>query len=131
MRGVSVALVLGSAAAGAAAPVPAGPMPDPLAWGYLGVRVDTGTVRVRDIEPGTPAARAGLQAGDELVRIGSLQPRTFDEVAEHISSFRPGSRLRVEVRRGAETKAFTVRLGVRPADLAPPPNRTRPPGVLP
>jgi serine protease Do len=106
-------------------PVPAEPPPDPLAWGYLGIRVEQGTLEIRGVEPDTPAEKAGLLAGDEIVKIGNLEPRTFDEVAEHIGTFRPGSRLRVEVRRGETTKTFTVRLGVRPADLPPPPIRNR------
>ena len=106
------------------APVPAGPPPDPLALGYLGVRVEPGTLRIVGIEAGTPAARAGLQPNDEFVRVGDLRPQTFDEVAEHISTFRPGTVLRVEVRRGADVRDFTVRLGVRPAEL-PSPFRSR------
>ena len=108
------------------APVPAEPLPDPLAWGYLGIRVEQGTLEVRGVEAGTPAERAGLRPGDELVQIGKLVPRTFEEVAEHISTFRPGSRLKVKVRRDGSIKEFSVRLGVRPADLPPPPNKNRP-----
>lgn len=106
-------------------PVPTEPPPDPLAWGYLGIRVEQGTLEIRGVEPDTPADKAGLQPGDEIVKIGKLEPRTFEEVAEHIGTFRPGSRLRVEVRRGDATITFTVRLGVRPADLPPPPIRNR------
>ena len=106
-------------------PVPLEAPPDPLAWGYLGVRVDSGTLRLAGVEPQTPAAKAGLQPGDEIVRIGDLTPATFEQVAEHISSFRPGSLLKVEVRRDGEVKTYTVRLGVRPNDLGPPPNRGR------
>jgi S1-C subfamily serine protease len=102
------------------APVPADPPPDPLAWGYLGVRVATGSLMISQIEPNTPAARAGLRVDDDLIEIGSLKPHSFDEVAEHIATFRPGTVLRVVVRRGAETKAFTIRLGVRPPDLPTP-----------
>lgn len=109
------------------APVPPEPLPDPLAWGYLGVRVDQGSLRIRSVEPDTPASKAGLQPEDEFVRVGTLKPETFDEVAEHISGFRPGSLLQVEVRRGSETKTFKVRLGVRPPELPPPPFRTRVP----
>jgi S1-C subfamily serine protease len=110
------------------APVPADPPPDPLAWGYLGVQVDPGTLRINDVRPGTPAAKAGLQASDEFVRVGELRPQTFDEVAEHIGTFRPGSTLKVEVRRGSERKTFSVRLGVRPPEFpAPPPIRPRVP----
>jgi|YNPBryunderm2012_1023409.scaffolds.fasta_scaffold62286_2 S1-C subfamily serine protease len=108
------------------APVPAEPLPDPLAWGYLGIRVEQGTLEVRGVEAGTPAERAGLRPGDEIVQIGELIPQTFEEVAEHISSFRPGSRLKVKVRRDGTMMTFIVRLGVRPADLPPPPIKNRP-----
>ncbi len=109
---------------------PDAPPPDPLAWGYLGVRVEGGTLRLSGVEPQTPAAKAGLQPGDEIVRIGNLTPTTFEQVAEHICSFRPGSMLRVVVRRDGEEKTYVVRLGVRPGELGPPPNRTRFPGQL-
>lgn len=108
------------------APIPPEPMPDPLAWGYLGIRVNQGSLIISGVEPNTPAAKAGLQESDLIVRIGELEPQTFDEVAEHISTFRPGSRLKVVVRRGDAEKSYVVRLGVRPADLPPPPSSVLP-----
>lgn len=99
------------------APVPAEPAPDPLSLGYLGVRVDgSDSLRISGIDPGTPAAKAGLLPNDEFVRVGDLKPASFAEVAEHIKARRPGTVLTVEVRRGDETKRFAVRLGVRPSE---------------
>src|SRR5438067_7875226 len=91
------------------APVPADPPPDPLAWGYLGVRVTQQTLRISQVEPGTPAAKAGIQPEDEIVKVGTLRPRGFEEVADHISSFRPGATMKVEVMRNGEKKEFTVK----------------------
>jgi len=108
------------------APVPAEKPHDPQEWGYLGVRVNNGTLQIVSIEPNTPASKAGLLPDDEFTKIGSLTPTKFEEVAEHISSFRPGSWMKVEVRRGTEIKSFIVKLGVRPPDLPPPPVRGRP-----
>ena len=102
------------------APVPVEPPPDPLAWGYLGVKVNSPSLKIASVEPHTPAAKAGLQPDDDIIQIGTLKPHSFDEVAEHIATFRPGTVLRVVVRRGGETKTFTVRLGVRPPNLDPP-----------
>jgi len=113
------------------APVPIEKPHDPQEWGYLGVRVTQGTLQIVSIEPNTPAAKAGLMPNDEFTRVGSLTPSSFEQVAEHISSFRPGSWMRVEVRRGAETKSFIVKLGVRPSDLPPPPVKGRPMPELP
>lgn len=109
-----------------AAPVPKPADPDPLSWGYLGVRVMQGQLRLTAVEPNTPAARAGLLAEDELVSVGTLTKlKSFDDVAEHISNFRPGSLMKVQVKRGNDLKIFEVRLGVRPIELGPPPNKRR------
>ena len=108
------------------APVPKLPPPDPLAWGYLGVKVPQGTMTLSSVEPDGPAIKAGLLADDEIVALGTLtKPKSFDEVAEHIASFRPGSQMKVTVRRNNEEKSFVVTLGVRPVELGPPPNRSR------
>ena len=124
MSGMTLALML--AGTTAAAPVPADPMPDPLAWGYLGVRT-TGLEELTfgTVDPGTAAARAGLRPGDHVIRIGKLRPRNFSEMANYVSSFRPGTELTVEVRRGNESRTVTVRLGVRPPEAGPPPVRDR------
>ena len=108
-------------AVGVLAPVPADPPPDPLAWGYLGVRVTPETLRISQVEPGTPAAKAGIHAEDEIVQVGTIKPRRFEEVAIHISSFRPGATMKVVVMRNGERKEFTVKLGVRPREALPPP----------
>lgn len=108
------------------APVPADPRPDPLAWGYLGVSFAMpGGVQIGRVDPGTPAAKAGILPGDDIVRVGSLKARQYEDVVEYISSFRPGTVLTVEVRRNGETKVFTVKLAVRPPEAGAPPPRNR------
>ena len=81
------------------------------------------------VEPGTAAARAGLRPGDQVLQVGTLKPRNFTEMARYVSSFRPGTELKLEVRRGSETKTFTIRLGVRPPEAGPPPPRDQLPGL--
>jgi len=103
------------------APVPADPRPDPLAWGYLGVRFAAqGSVQIGNVEPGTPAAKAGIQPGDDLVKVGNLRARQYEQVVDYISSFRPGTVVKIEVMRNGETKVFTVTLAARPRDIDPP-----------
>lgn len=99
------------------APVPPEAPPDPLARGYMGVTVGTGSLTVERVERGLPADKAGLRSGDVLVRVGTLQPQTFDQVIAHICSFRPGAVVEIEVQRGSERKTVRVKLGCRPADL--------------
>lgn len=97
------------------APVPQPPPPDPLARGYLGISVPTTGLTVSTVEPNTPAARAGLRPGDRLLRVGSLEPQSFDQVIAHICGYRPGAVVDVEVDRSGEKKVFKVRLAVRDA----------------
>ena len=114
------------AAVSVLSPVPADPRPDPLAWGYLGVRfAQPGSLQIGNVEAGTPAAKAGIQPGDEFVKVGNLRAKGYEEVIEYISSFRPGTTLKIEVRRNGETKEFTVKLGVRPPEAGVPLPRNR------
>lgn len=99
------------------APVPPELPPDPMARGYMGITVGNGTLTVERVEPNLPAQKAGLRAGDILVRVGTLQPQNFEQVIAHITSFRPGAVVEIEVQRGSERKTFKVKLACRPPEL--------------
>ncbi len=104
------------------APVPADPPPDPLGRGYLGAYFATsapsGQLTIDRVEPGTPAANAGITSGDVIVRVGHAEPKTFEELVAHITAFRPGAVVDVVATRDGERKKFKVKLMVRdvPAD---------------
>lgn len=99
------------------APVPPEKPPDPLARGYMGITVQTGALSIERVEPGLPAAKAGVQAGDVILRLGTLEPQTFEQVVAHICSFRPGAVVELEVQRGNQRKTFKVKLASRPLEL--------------
>jgi S1-C subfamily serine protease len=101
------------------APVPPETAPDPMGRGYLGITLGEGVVIGR-VEPGKPAAKAGLRDGDVIVRVGTLHPNNYSEVIAHVCSFRPGAVIELEVRRGSERKVFKVKLGLRPPELDAP-----------
>ncbi len=101
----------------ALAPVPPEVKPDPMGRGYMGITVATGSLTIERVEPGLPAFKAGLRSGDTLVRVGVLEPQTFDQVIAHITSFRPGAVVEIEVMRGSARKQFKVRLAARPEEL--------------
>ena len=99
------------------APIPPEPQPDPLARGYMGIRIQSGTLTIESVEAGMPAAKAGIQPSDVILRVGTLEPRLFEEVVTHICSFRPGAIVEIEVQRGSEKKVFKVKLATRPIEL--------------
>ena len=115
-----LAIALMGLSASPGAPVPKDPAPNPLAWSYMGVRVQNvvdgadAPLQITAPEPGTPAFKAGLQVGDVLVRVGSIRPKTFEDVQRYIFDLRPGSVIAVEVKRGTETKTVKMRLEERP-----------------
>jgi regulator of sigma E protease len=71
------------------------------------------TPRIGDVMPDTPAARAGLEAGDLVVRVGEKQIETWEELAAGIRETGAGKDLPLTVRRGQEEIQVTVRPELR------------------
>jgi carboxyl-terminal processing protease len=82
-------------------------------FGGLGLEVDTidGLVRVVSPMPGTPAARAGLQRGDLIVRFDD-QPVLGMALSDATSRMRgqPGSAITLTIRRDGFEEEFSVTL---------------------
>ena len=83
------------------------------AFGGLGLQVDMveGLVRVVAAMPGTPAARAGLQSGDLIVRLDD-QPVPGMALTDAISRMRgePGTPVALRIRRAGHEEEFSVSL---------------------
>jgi PDZ domain-containing protein len=73
------------------------------------VEVSGGGVRVSAVIPGSPAA-GKLREGDVIVSVDGRPVRLASEVVETTSRARAGDEVTVEVRRGEETRIFTIRL---------------------
>jgi carboxyl-terminal processing protease len=82
-------------------------------FGGVGLQVEPGEGAVRVIAPmpGTPAARAGLQPGDLIVRVDE-QPLAGVPLPDAIAMMRgaPGTPVSVTVRRSGRGEEFTVSL---------------------
>lgn len=86
-------------------------------------------VLVTDIQPGSPAARAGLRAGDIILSVDGRE--VADPVAMRyiVSTREPNSEVRLEVVRDRQRMPLTARLGLPPE--IPARNLTRiPPGNI-
>ena len=64
-----------------------------------------GHVRVIAVMPGSPAARAGLQVGDEIRAVGDQRIRTAQGLTEEIEEQQPGATVELSIRRNGERRA--------------------------
>lgn len=73
--------------------------------------------QVVSVEPGSPAARAGLLAGDRLISISDTDLR--GQALDLRSVLKPGTRVPVRVEREGVRRNVTVAITVRPASFSP------------
>ena len=88
-----------------------------VARGWLGI--STGQTSrpgalVVAVQPGGPANRAGLQAGDIIVRFGDRAIEQPEDVAGMTLELEPGSKVTLEVLRNGKREPVDVTLGTRP-----------------
>ena len=86
---------------------------------------DRGGVLVKAVHEGTPAARAGLRAGDVIVRAGKAEVADVDELREALSEAPDGKITLTIVRDRAET---SLNAEVEAPEHEDQPRRPRPPG---
>jgi S1-C subfamily serine protease len=79
----------------------------------FGFEADTGAI-VLNVEPGSPAAAAGLQPNDVITRIGDKAIETSADVHSAVRALPPGTRTEVQWKRGAEDRKAAVTLAARP-----------------
>jgi hypothetical protein len=77
-----------------------GIMPD-YAFSGKGLRMD-------GVTPGRPASKAGMKAGDIVLRMDNLLIRDIQDYMKALSSFEKGQTIEVEFRRGTEKKVVNV-----------------------
>lgn len=80
--------------------------------GYTG----PGGLDVYQVEPGTPADRAGLEPGDVILQADGKPVTTADALRKYIASKKPGDTLRLDVWSQGLKKFVAVNLEERPAE---------------
>jgi S1-C subfamily serine protease len=121
-------LVLGLALLGlawASAPAQAQPPARPPRVA-LGVMVeptrdaDRAGLVVRQVEPDSPAAKAGLRAGDTITKVEDKEVKDFEGLVNTLARHKPGDSLTFQVLRDGKEQDLKVTLGERPALLPGP-----------
>jgi putative serine protease PepD len=69
---------------------------------------------IQGVTPGSPAAGAGLRAGDVITGVDGAPVRDPDDLSQAVSGHDPGDEVEVEVSRDGEQRTFDVELGTRP-----------------
>jgi putative serine protease PepD len=83
---------------------------------YLGVAVETqnGAVRITQVRSGTPAAKAGLRAGDVVTAIDGNDVASADALTSAVSAKSPGDTISLTYTRDGTSHNVQVKLTTRP-----------------
>lgn len=94
--------------------------------GWLGVYLDQERDQpvVVEVIPDSPAAKAGLQVGDVIVRLGDAGPVARERMRAALAAAKAGDRMELTVRRGDKEHRVVVKLGDRPDGATPKPEPT-------
>jgi len=82
-----------------------------------GALIGPGTGNTPGVQPNTPAADAGLQDGDIIVKIDDRSIDGEHPLDATLSQHAPGDKVSIEVLRDGKTLTLSLTLGTRPADL--------------
>ena len=84
---------------------------------YLGIALTDGSdsARVVSVESGSPAERAGVEAGDAITAIDGQAVSTADDATTAINAKAPGDQVKLTIQRAGENITLDVTLGTRPA----------------
>jgi putative serine protease PepD len=84
---------------------------------FLGVSVSDGQngALVQDVAATTPAGKAGIQQGDEIVSLGGQSVQSADDLTTAMQSHKPGDKVSVTFLRGQSRQSVDVTLASRQA----------------
>jgi S1-C subfamily serine protease len=79
----------------------------------LGLGVDRGVV-ISDVTQGGPAAAAGIQRGDVMVRFNGHPVDTFEALLGELRQVQPGDKVQVELQRAGKRVTVSLTVGTQP-----------------
>ena len=76
----------------------------------FGLKQPTGAL-VASVEDGGPAAKAGIKAGDVILKFNGQAVASSSELPERVADVKPGSKATLEISRNGATKEIEVKVG--------------------
>jgi predicted metalloprotease with PDZ domain len=83
---------------------------------YLGVGFEPNSLLVTQVVRGGPADKAGLTAGDKLLKIGTVKVTTQEQVRQALAKHKPGDKIDLEVERGGKVTKLSAEVGAPSVD---------------
>ncbi len=98
--------------------------------GYLGIRIGPVTDDIADalglesnrgefvqaVEPGEPADRAGLRAGDIVIKVDGKDVTPDQTLSFLVANIEPGTRVPLEIIRDGQRRTVNITVGMRPSE---------------
>lgn len=83
---------------------------------YLGVQLEAldGGVQVVEVADGSPAAQAGVELEDVIVKVDGAAVKENNDIVAKVRTAKPGDKLKLTVKRGSAEKEIEVTLAAAP-----------------
>ncbi len=91
---------------------------DPTVSGGAGIAKSSTGSGASPIVSGSPAAKAGLQAGDIITAVNGTAVANVNQFVATIANYAPGNTVTLTVNRGGSSKSIKLTLGAQPASAA-------------
>ena len=82
----------------------------------FGVKNKEGAL-VANVQPDSPADKAGLKAGDVIIKMGKKKLKNARQIYTDVATLKPGQIVRFVILRDGRKKTLSVKMGKRPDDI--------------
>jgi putative serine protease PepD len=90
---------------------------DPTVSGGAAIAKNSSTAGASPIVPRSPAAKAGLEAGDLITAVNGTPVASVNQFVATIANYAPGNTVTLTVNRNGQSKSIKVTLGAQPASV--------------